>query len=465
MKTELKVGVFAIMVIIILSYMTFKVSGLGVAWKKGYKLHVVFDNISGLDEKSRVKVAGVDAGMVGKVWLEQGRAKLTLLIDPDIKIYEDAKASLRVSGLLGDKYLALSAGTPTRPPLKDGDWIKHTESAADIDALANELSSAASYIGDLAEGLQDIMGKTEKEGIKEIIHNLKAVTANLNEILNEDREPLHNMLVSLENFSMTLSEKGPGLIEDLSAVAKELRGVIEDNRLALNESIENIKSFSRSADNITQRIEKGEGTLGKLLKEDEMYNSFNKVVEGASKSFEVVERLRTFMDFRAEYLSEKGDSKGYFNLTVQPRKDLYYILGVVSDPIASSKVTDTIINGVEIRKEELEREIEFSAQFAKRFEDFALRVGMLESTFGFGADYFINDDRGKISLDMWDFSADEAEAERAHLKIGLDYYIFKHLFLSSGIDNLLNSGRRGIYVGGGLQFEDKDLKYIFGLMP
>ena len=45
---------------------------------------------------------------------------------------------------------------------------------------------------------------------------------------------------------------------------------------------------------------------------------------------------------------------------------------------------------------------------------------------------------------------------------GLDYRVFKFVFVSAGIDNLLNSSRRGIYVGGGIKFEDEDFKYIFG---
>jgi len=465
MKTELKVGIFAIIVIVLLSYMTFKISGLGVAWKKGYKLHVVFDNISGLDEKSRVKIAGVNAGVVGKVWLEEGKAKLTLLINPDVVIYEDAKASLRVSGLLGDKYLSVWAGTPSKQPLKEGGWIKNTESAADIDALANQLSSAASHISSLAEAFEEILGKSEKEAIRETLQNLKTLTKNFNEILAENREPLHNTLVRLEDFSRTLNDKGPGLIDDLSKAARGLREVIEDNRYAFNESVENIRGFSQSAENITQKIEKGEGTLGKLVHDDKLYDSFSKVSEGAGKSFDVVERLRTYMDFRTEYFTKDSEWKGYFDLTIQPRDDIYYILGVVSDPIGSSEFTRTIIDGVEERKEEIKREIEYSAQFAKRFEDFILRVGMLESTFGFGVDYLFHDDKGKISFNMWDFGDDEADADNAHIKVGLDYKIFKYLFISSGIDNLLNSNRRGIYVGGGLKFEDRDFKYILGLIP
>jgi phospholipid/cholesterol/gamma-HCH transport system substrate-binding protein len=492
MKTELKVGLFAIVVILILSYMTFKVSGLGVAWKKGYRLYVTFDNVSGLDEKSRVKVAGVDSGAVEKIQLKEGKAEITLLIYPDVKIYEDAKASLRVAGLLGDRYLSLSAGSPASPLLKDGDRIKNTETPIDIDALANELTSAATYISDLAETLQDIFGKSEREAIKESIHNLRTITRNFNEILKEDREPLHNMLVKLENFSESLSDKGPGLIDDLSKVARDLKEVVEENRYAFNESMENIHKVSKSASNIAQRIEEGEGTLGKLVKDDrlydsfssiaqkiergegtlgklikdeKLYDSFSKVAEGAGKSFDVVENLRTFMDFRTEYLTKEGEWKGYFDLTLQPRKDKYYILGVVTDPMGSSEITEKVVDGVKTREEEIKTKVEFTAQFAKRFKDFALRIGMIENTFGLGVDYFLSDDKAKVSFNIWDFGADEAKADKAHIKIGLDYRIFKYIFVSGGIDNLLNSRRRGIYIGGGLKFEDEDFKYIFGSSP
>lgn len=493
MKTELKVGIFAIFVVIILAYMTFKVSGLGVAWKKGYVLHVQFDNISGLDEKSRVKVAGVDAGVVSEVALVDGKAQLKLMMKPDIVIYEDAKASLRMSGLLGDKYLALSAGTSSEKQLVNGDWIRDTESAADIDALANKLSSAASYISDLAEGMQEVFGHSEKKAIRETIHNLMLITKNLNEILIEERGPLHNILVRLESFSEALDEQGPGLITDLSDAARELKLMIEENRYALKSSMENIEMASESASAIAGRIERGEGTLGKLVKDDELYesvssvtakidrgegtlgklvhddklyDSFANVAEGAGKSFRVVDDLRTIMDFRSEYLTAEGDWKGYFDLTIQTREDLYYILGVVTDPIGSVETTVTTVDGLTQTREEIkERKIEFSAQLVKRFEDFAVRIGVLENTFGFGADYFLFNERARVSLDAWDFSGDEAGAEDAHVKIGLDYKVFKQIFISSGIDNLLNENRRGVYVGAGVRFEDEDLKYLLSLSP
>ncbi len=468
MKTELKVGLFAVIVIILLAYMTFQVSGLGVAWKKGYTLYVVFDNISGLDEKSRVKVAGVDAGVVGNVRLKNGMAKLSLLIDPDVKIYADAKASLRVAGLLGDKYLAIWSGTPSERPLKDGDVITNTEAPIDIDALANELTSAATYINDLAEALLDIFGEDERGSLKDTIYNLQSVTASLDEILEEGKEPIKSTIVKLEDFSSVLQDKGPGLIDDLSAVAKDLRALIGENRYALKESIENLQSATKSADSIAQKLEKGEGTIGKLLHDEKLYDSVSGLSEGIGKGLDVVNRLRTFVDFRAEYLRDNNDWKGYFNLTLKPKEDYYYILGAVSDNLGSAEITDITIDGVTVRKEEVKREIEFTAQFAKRINDLALRVGLMENTFGFGADYFLKfmgDDRVKISADIWDFNADEAGADDAHLRVGLDYTLFKYIFISTGLDNILNSKRRGLYVGGGIKFEDEDLKYLMGSLP
>jgi len=471
-STELKVGILAIGVILILSYMTFKVGGLGFIWKKGYRLYVMFDNVSGLEEKSKIKVAGVNSGTVEKVQLKEGQARLTLLVNPDVQIHKDAKASVRTTGLLGDKYLSIWAGSPDKPLLKDGDTITETEPPTDIDALANKLTSAADYISDLAETLTGIFGASEREAIRESIHHLRTITKNLEDFsgtlsakgpgLIDDASKVAK---NLESFSKRLDEKGPELIDDVSMTAKDIREVIRENKASFKDTMDNIKSFSASADRIAERLDRGEGTLGKLLKEEKFYNSLEKAVEGASKGIEAVDRLRTFINFRTEYLTRESDWKGYFDITLQPRKDKYYILGVVTDPLGSSEITETTTGGVTTREEKIKKKIEFTAQFAKRIEDIALRIGMLESTFGVGADYFLNDDRAKISLDVWDFNAAEAKAKRAHAKVGMDYKVFKYFFITSGIDNLLNDNLRGIYIGGGLRFEDEDFKYIFGGAP
>lgn len=482
-STELKVGIFAIIVIIFLTYMTFKVGSLPLIWEKGYRLHVQFNDISGLDEQSRVKIAGVEAGVVEKIILEDGKAMVTLLINPNVKIYRDAKASLKMSGLLGDKYLAVSPGSPEQPVLKSGETITMTVPAADIDVLANQLSSAATYLSDLTRNLNDMFGETEKEALKAAIQDLRVVTGNLRDISTANKEPLRRVMAQLDKFTEALSDKGPGFMDDISKIAKHLgekgpelidnlnqvardmREVIGDNKYAFKESMENIRSASESAKVVARKLEKGEGTLGKLMQDGELYDSLQKVSDEAGKSLDVIGRLRTFMDFHTEFNTDTEQWKGFFNLTLQPKKDKYYILGVVADPEGSVETREITVDGVTTTVEEVETEIEFTAQFAKRFEDFTMRIGLIENTFGFGTDYFFNEDAGRLKLDVWDLGADEVGSDEAHMKIGLDYSFFKFIFISAGVDNILNSDRRGIYVGGGVKFEDEDFKYLFGTAP
>ncbi|MBI5057899.1 MAG: MCE family protein [Nitrospirae bacterium] len=482
-SAELKVGIFAITVIIILSYMTFKVGRMPFMWEKGYKLYAEFDDASGLDERSRVKLAGVDVGIIEKIDLADGKARLTLIINPDVKLYKNTRASLKMSGLLGDKYLALSRGTPDQPLLRSGDTITDVTRAADIEELAKKMTSAASDISALATSLKDVFGEKEKQTFTETLNNLRDITRDVKQITKENKDSLRKIIAQLEVFTKALSEKGPGFVDDMSRVGKnlgdkgpkllddmsklvnDLKEVVEENRYAFKESMENLRTGSKSVTEIARKIESGEGTLGKLVKDEKLYNSLSKVSDEVGKSLDVASGMRTFLDFHTEYNTGEAEWKGYFDLTLQPKKDKYYILGVVADPKGSVETTDKIINGVETTEEETKSKIEFSAQYAQRFEDLALRIGMTENTFGFGADYFFNKDLGRAKFDIWDLSAKEADAKRAHARVGIDYRMFKYIFISTGIDNLLNSSRRGIYVGGGLKFEDEDFKYLLGRMP
>ena len=133
--------------------------------------------------------------------------------------------------------------------------------------------------------------------------------------------------------------------------------------------------------------------------------------------------------------------------------------------MANVTTTTTTTNGSTVKEEKAEKKIEFTAQFAKRFQDLALRIGLTENTLGVGADYFFLKDKAKLTADVWDFAKDEEGSKQPHVKVGVDYYIFKHIFLSAGGDNILNKKRRGAYVGAGVRFEDEDLKYLFGTVP
>jgi len=486
-STELKVGFFAIVVIAALSYMTFMISGIDWMKKEGYTVYIYFKNVAGLDEKTKVKIAGVNAGVIETIELKEGRAKLTVRLNKDIALYSDSSASIKAAGLLGDKYLEIKTGK-TMPLVTDGATLDNVFEIVDIDDLARNLTAVSENINILAQSLNDTFGTEEsKEAMRESIQNLRHITASLrdtiavndrklrttldninnlastiNELVETNKENVTAAANNIRDFSHTLKQDAPLMVENLNKAAQELRGMVEENRPT-------IKSATDSIDHIAKKVERGEGTLGKLIKDESLYDSVQKAASGIERTISAVERFRTFLTFQTEYLTEPADSKGYFYLTLQPKPDKYYILGVVNDPVAKVKTKKVVKNTSEGRTvtktETIEKEVEFTAQLAKRFDDLALRIGLTENTFGVGADYFFLNDKGKITADAWDFSNDEEGAKNPHMKVGVDYYVFKNLFLSAGADNILNSRWRGAYAGAGLRFEDEDIKYLFGTLP
>lgn len=486
-STELKVGFFAIFVIVILAFMTFKITDIDWTRKEGYIVYVYFKNIAGLDVKTKVKVAGVNAGVIEKIELDKGKAKLTVRMDKNVTLYSDASASIKAAGLLGDKYLDIKTGL-TKPFLTNGDTLKSVIEIVDLDDLTRNLTAVSENINTLAQSLNESFATEEgKDAIKQSILNLKDITASLKETISVNDQKLRTTLDNINNlassvndlveknndkvtsavsnindFSKSLKTDGPQFVESLNKAARDLKAMVEENRPT-------IKSATESIDNIAKKIEKGEGSLGKLIKDDRLYESINKAAEGIDRTVGAVERFKTFITFQSDYLTKPKDGKGYFYVTFQPKPDKYYILGIVGDPLGRVTEKEVIrtTEGVttKVKQEKIEKKAEFTAQFAKRFDDLALRLGLTENTFGAGADYFFMNDKGKITADIWDFSNDEEGAKNPHVRVGVDYFFFKNLFLSAGADNIMNKKWRGGYAGVGLRFEDEDIKYLFGTLP
>ncbi len=476
-SAEFKVGLFTLIVLLILAFFTFRIGGFEWIYKKKeYTLYVYFKNISNLDDKSLVRIAGVSVGKIKKIELSDGMAKVILGIHEGVNVPEDSIANIRSTGLLGDRYLEIKPGKG-RTYLKDGDTIKNVEEIADIDDMLRKLSSVSENVNKLVSSANEVFGSEEsKKALKESIVNLRDITANLKEVITRNDKRLETLMAKLEKLADSLKAmvdenreplknaiaKAPEVMENIKNTATEIKNMIEENRA-------NLKATTEQLSKITSDIQEGKGSLGKLMKDERLYESLNKAAEGVNKTINRIEKFRTFITFQGDYLFEPKDTKGYFNVTLQPSPEKYYILGIVSDPIGkvSTKETITTTNGTTTitREEEIEKKIEFTAQFGRRFKDTALRFGLTESTFGVGIDQFFMKDKLKLSVDAWDFGGDEAQAKAPHVRAGAEYFIFKNFFLTAGYDNIFNSRWRGPFIGGGIRFEDEDFKYLFGTMP
>lgn len=133
-KMEIGVGVFVLIGLACLIYLAVHLGKMEV-FGKGYQVSASFDNISGLKTGAAVEVAGVDVGRVESITVTpDNRAKLQLSINHDIILKEDAIASIRTKGIIGDKYIKLSPGYAEKT-IPAGGKIRDTESAMEWEEI------------------------------------------------------------------------------------------------------------------------------------------------------------------------------------------------------------------------------------------------------------------------------------------------------------------------------------------
>jgi len=131
---ELAVGVFMIIGIICLGYLSIKLGKMEVFGDKGYEIQAIFSNSGGLKPGSSVVIAGVEVGRVKRVALDDYQAKVVLNIPLNVKIQEDAIASIKTKGLIGEKYVEITPGGADEL-IEPGGRIRDTQSAIDFEEL------------------------------------------------------------------------------------------------------------------------------------------------------------------------------------------------------------------------------------------------------------------------------------------------------------------------------------------
>ncbi len=458
-SAEAKVGVFVVIGMIILGYMSMKVGKFTFGRAAGYDVKVSFDSVSGLAEDVQVEVAGVEVGRVRKISLENGKALVVLRINSNVMLTKDVKAVIRTKGILGDRYVELIPGSSAAPLIQDGGKIVYTVPTTDMDALISTLGDVATNINKLTNSLANVIGGKDGEAsLRFILDNTKEMIEALNRTVQENNKDVNRIIANLAEFSGTLNDiiskvnKGKGSIGRL---------VNED------ETIDNLNAALTSLKTITDKINNSEGSIGKLVNEDETVENINTSLTSINDYLQKQETFRTYVDYRGEYLFDSDAAKSYLSLRIQPKEDKYYLLQIVDDPGGKDKVTDTTTteSGVTTTEHRVETDkdaLKFSAQIAKRYYDIAFRGGLFESTGGLAIDYYFFDDRLIFSMEAFDFDPDR----NAHLKFKADFTPFQHIYLTAGFDDFIsNQGKESFFVGVGISFSDEDIKTLLTDIP
>ena len=134
---ELAVGLFIIAGILCLGYLSVKLGKVEIVGTKGYEIYGVFSNVGGLKVGSSVEIAGVNVGRVTSVSLDNYQAHVVLNFPEGLKIQEDAIASVKTRGLIGEKFVEITPGGSEKI-IKPGGRLRETQPAIDIEELISK---------------------------------------------------------------------------------------------------------------------------------------------------------------------------------------------------------------------------------------------------------------------------------------------------------------------------------------
>lgn len=206
-KHELAVGALLVAGIGILSFLAIQVGAFKVDTGT-VQLEAVFDNVAGLSNGAVVAVAGVDVGRVTTMAIDQGRARVTLVVNTDIPVHEDALLRLRARSVLGEKYLELDPGTAATPALSDGDQIRTTLGQVEIDQMVTQMGPL----------LQAADPEAVSKAIEALSHALARDPERLERMVADTEVLLHNLRVA--------SEEAPALVQEVRAAVRETRAAV-----------------------------------------------------------------------------------------------------------------------------------------------------------------------------------------------------------------------------------------------
>jgi phospholipid/cholesterol/gamma-HCH transport system substrate-binding protein len=292
MSTEIRVGALIAVGLVIIFIAFFSIGNQQGLFTKQYELKAKFGNVEGLTVGAAVRLGGVKVGTVEKISFAPDGLDKAIIVRMAVssacfsRIKTDSKAKLGSQGLLGDRTIEISLGSPEAPQIIQGQFVNSVETA--------QLNEIISEGGD---ALTDI--KITAQNAKEISWKINHGTGSLAQIINDPRlyMNLDSLLIMWSEItdkvnkgegSLALLVNDPALYNNLSSTLKELtefmanvnKGEGSLGKLAKQDTIYNrIDSFLASINNALVKINGGGGTVGQLTNNPDLYQKVNTTLD------------------------------------------------------------------------------------------------------------------------------------------------------------------------------------------
>lgn len=479
MKLEAKVGTLFIVSICIFGTLVLRMEKLSVFGKRSQAVFITeFNQVAGLNIKSNVRVAGVEVGTVTNIVLSGNKAVVTLGLFKKYPIYKDALASLGSIGILGEKYLSLDPGHPASGLLPEGGSIR-SKNIVSLDELTETIGDISKDIKNVTASLNETIGNNHgKQQINGIMDNIYKLTGEFRAIINENHKRINSTVTNLEQLSNDLKYGLPNATNQFSELGKSLNEVVMQSRPELQTALANINKLTASlqstSDNmlsITSKINKGEGTVGRLINDESTINKIHLTADHLNSMLGSIKNIDLNLDLNAMHWNNRQATMGSLGIDIVPSRNHWYNLSLNNTPDGKTSISNTYIDKIAgtVRNTSSKdvtttnRTFTINAQLAKRVaENIVLTAGVIENSGGGSIEFRTLDDRLRFGLMGYDFNK-RVGKRRPRYRITSSYQFYKEGYIQIGIQDIANPELRTFCLGGGLRWKDEDLKKLIGI--
>ena len=261
-----RVGLFFLLGLA-LTWVTFETLSGGTIFKeKGYMLIAGFESLNELKQGDDVRMAGVKIGTIETTRLAGRRAEAVLRIDPGVKVATDATASIVMAGLIGTNYVSIDLGSASAGALADGAEIR-TKVTPDINSIMTDLGNLGQKLDGALSSFGSAFNGDGKGG---------GLFQKLDKLVTDNSDRVSTTMTNLQEITTKLN-KGEGtlgkLINDPS-LHDELVAAVDEIKSAATQA----KGFVSDAQGIIAQVKSGQGALGTLVYDEATANNLRVTV-------------------------------------------------------------------------------------------------------------------------------------------------------------------------------------------
>lgn len=260
---ETRLGMFVALAVIAALIILETVGGMEM-FQRGYRLHALFSNVQDLKEGDRVKMAGVDIGRVDKIGFaeKENKVRVTVKLRTDARVKTDSLATVKFTGLMGQNFVSVDFGSPNAPLAAPETYLE-TRDQPDFSAMMAKIDNVATGVENLTKSFT---------GDK--IDNLLGP---FTDFLSENRGPLTATIANLQGISRQIAS-GEGtvgkLIYDDTLYTASLNTItnLQEAAAEVKTTVADARRVVDQANEVVAQVNSGQGTVGKLLKDEKLYN-------------------------------------------------------------------------------------------------------------------------------------------------------------------------------------------------